>query len=181
MTCWFSNNQFYPLSCNSFPFLSEQIALTVQITDVNDIAPVFNKTMYQASVPKNATIKFIFFTLKATDEDFVSQKSLTYNILDTTAIPFGIHATSGELYVTKRLNYEKQSSYLISCMVFDGKFSSSTKVNITVTNVNDEAPKFDKLAYNLPPFEAGKLPPSPWATVRQFLCFFFFFISIVSI
>uniref|UniRef100_A0A3Q3AMT5 Cadherin domain-containing protein n=1 Tax=Kryptolebias marmoratus TaxID=37003 RepID=A0A3Q3AMT5_KRYMA len=60
------------VSCSDegVPSLSSSVTLTLQISDVNDNAPVFDKSSYEACIVENNTPGLSIFTVKATDADW---------------------------------------------------------------------------------------------------------------
>jgi Cadherin domain len=118
--------------------------MTISVTDVNDLAPVFGRSSYSYSVAENGA-GGVLGTVSATDGDATAAfRNLRYEVEGTDKSFFTINATTGELSVAGGLNYEARTSYSVSVRAWDGGAigsGNSTAVGVTlgVTNV-DELP-----------------------------------------
>uniref|UniRef100_A0A672SAX2 Cadherin domain-containing protein n=1 Tax=Sinocyclocheilus grahami TaxID=75366 RepID=A0A672SAX2_SINGR len=113
------------------PSLSSSVTLSLQISDVNDNAPVFDKSSYEASVQENNTPGLSIFTVRARDADFNQNARVSY-ILDDTSIN-GVPVSS-----LVSVNAVKQR---LTVVVEDnGKPSRSATVNVNVA-VADSFPE----------------------------------------
>ncbi len=91
-------------------------------------------------------------TVSATDP---YNDPLTYTLSGTDASSFTIDATTGQLRTSIRLDYETQSTYMVTVNVTDGTLNDSIAVTINVTNVEPEVlnagePRTVRLFYFLP-------------------------------
>ena len=71
---------------------------------------------------------------------------------------------SGDLTATRRLDRERRSEYSLLVRADDGRQSSDMRLNITVSDVNDHAPRFSRAGYSfdIPEDTApGKAPRPP--------------------
>ncbi len=80
---------------------------------------------------------------------------LTYTLSGTDASSFTIDATTGQLRTNIRLDYETQSTYMVTVNVTDGTLNDSIAVTINVTDVEPEVlnagePRTVRLFYFLP-------------------------------
>ncbi|XP_016417021.1 protocadherin beta-16-like [Sinocyclocheilus rhinocerous] len=66
------------------PSLSSSVTLSLQISDVNDNAPVFDKSSYEASVQENNTPGLSIFTVRARDTDFNQNARVSYILEDSS-------------------------------------------------------------------------------------------------
>ncbi|GFS75615.1 cadherin-99C, partial [Nephila pilipes] len=117
-------------------------AVTVLINDVQDEKPLFEKSVYEASVPENKA-NHVVTQVKARDPDSVS--SVTYVIKDGAEDLFEMDAVTGIIRTLKPLDYEKRSTYslLIGTMENEGPDQRATAtVAISVIDENDVAPVF---------------------------------------
>ncbi|KAL3318183.1 Hmr-1p [Cichlidogyrus casuarinus] len=79
--------------------------------------------------------------LEANDGD--SEGQLTYqldNSLDSSELPFKVE-TSGAVIVARRLDFEKRSKYTLPIRVSDGDYEATTKLEISILDLNDELPR----------------------------------------
>ena len=119
---------------------SDSIAVTIDITDVND-APTFTEgTTAKRFVAENtAAEQNIGAAVAATDED---NDTLDYTLSGADASSFSIVSTSGQLQTNAALDYETNRSYDVIITVSDGSLTDNIDVAIDVTNVNEAAPVF---------------------------------------
>ncbi|MDE0397656.1 MAG: cadherin domain-containing protein [Candidatus Poribacteria bacterium] len=121
--------------------LTDSIAVTITVTDVNEAPVLTDGATATRSVAENtATNTNIGGVFAATDVDRPAN-TLTYSLSGTDAAAFGIVSTSGQLQTKSALNHETKSSYTVTVSVSDGALTDSITVTITVTDVN-EAPVF---------------------------------------
>jgi hypothetical protein len=80
---------------------------------VNDNPPVFDRSIYQQSIPENEKIDTIFLQIHANDRDEGENARISYSIDDSSST-FRINEHTGEIYLLKSLDYEKIRSYSIS-------------------------------------------------------------------
>ncbi|KAL1261571.1 hypothetical protein QQF64_006836, partial [Cirrhinus molitorella] len=66
------------------PSLSSSVTLSLQISDVNDNAPVFDKNSYEASIQENNTPGLSIFTVRARDADFNQNARVSYILEDSS-------------------------------------------------------------------------------------------------
>ncbi|XP_074595870.1 uncharacterized protein LOC141850999 isoform X2 [Brevipalpus obovatus] len=133
----------------------------------------FHKANYNVSVPENVPLGQVLITVSVSGRDENGEPTmstnsmasssnrggqslsttshggvgkLTYQILDDEEGNFDIRP-NGEIIVRKMLDYEKRLWYSFRVMVSDGKQSDVTRVNVTLTNVNDHDPQFSQSHY----------------------------------
>ncbi|XP_066994105.2 protocadherin-like wing polarity protein stan [Anabrus simplex] len=126
----------------------------VNVSDANNFAPVFENAPYSASVFEDAPIGTTVLVISATDGDVGQNAQITYSLgtLDekSTNPEFTINPQTGAIILTKLLDRETVSGYLLTVTARDGgspSLSDTTDVEITVTDVNDNAPVFKKTSY----------------------------------
>uniref|UniRef100_A0A673G7G9 Cadherin domain-containing protein n=1 Tax=Sinocyclocheilus rhinocerous TaxID=307959 RepID=A0A673G7G9_9TELE len=134
------------------PSLSSSVTLSLQISDVNDNAPVFDKSSYEASVQENNTPGLSIFTIRASDADF-NQNTYRLDPNDHFVLKTLSH-TDGTKYVEMvlqtPLDREKQEEYILILTAFDGGTPQKTgtvKINVIVLDANDNAPVFSQSVY----------------------------------
>ncbi|XP_062856682.1 protocadherin Fat 2 [Trichomycterus rosablanca] len=128
--------------------------LIVTIIDENDNAPRFTSPSYQTVVPENAPIGTSILSISAVDPDKDNNGFVTYALANTAPIPFVIDALTGIISTSEELDYElMKRRYHLRIWASDSgsPFSrvSECEAIITMTNVNDNAPVFDKGACNV--------------------------------
>ncbi|XP_023251875.1 protocadherin gamma-A5-like [Seriola lalandi dorsalis] len=66
------------------PSLSSSVTLTLQISDVNDNSPVFERSSYEAYIVENNTPGLSIFTVKARDADWNQNARVSYILEDSS-------------------------------------------------------------------------------------------------
>ena len=125
---------------------SGSVAIEVQVTDVNDNNPKFEREMYNVSVYENVTASSRIIQVKANDSDLGLNGQVQYAFDPDTQEAHGdmfeIRST-GEIYVIGSLDHETQSVHSLTVTARDLGTNSLpviTKVIVTVLDLNDNAP-----------------------------------------
>lgn len=126
------------------------VPLKITLIDSNDNAPVFGQSTYMVFVDEGATRFSTDLVIQAIDADKTSH--VTYSIIaGNDEKLFKIDPESGKLRIAngKGLDVSNGTDNLISLTVLasDGKFTATTAVNITVMDINNNAPIFLKESY----------------------------------
>ncbi|XP_061135271.1 protocadherin gamma-A3-like isoform X31 [Syngnathus typhle] len=136
------------------PQRSGTVSLEIIILDINDNAPVFNQTIYKAKLYENAPKGAYFLTVNATDADNGPNGRVTYSFSKSNteiADFFHINRTTGCISVAKPIDYEKDKTIQFMVEAKDeGGFADSTKVEIEVMDLNDNAPLINVMSFTSP-------------------------------
>ena len=120
-------------------------------SDHNNHAPSFNGTQYNASVSEDAVTGTVVLVVSASDLDSGDEGRVTYHITNTDDGVFSITNDTGNITVNSSLDYEQQTAYNLTVVAQDhgplSQKSSSTHVYVTVLDVNDNSPSFNKPVY----------------------------------
>lgn len=85
-------------------------------------------------------------TITANDVD--SSPALTYRFGNATDPgPFSIDRYGGKVVLRRRLDAETRSEYSLQVIASDGIHEASTDLIVRVTDLNDNAPRFQQSAY----------------------------------
>ncbi|XP_037388733.1 protocadherin Fat 1a isoform X4 [Pygocentrus nattereri] len=151
-----SSHEFYltvEATDGGTPALSDMATVNVNVTDVNDNSPVFGQAVYAAVVSEDAELGKTILTVVADDADGPSNNQVRYSIVDgNQGSPFTIDPLKGEVKVARHLDREKTSGYTLTVMASDGGSplrSSSTTINIDVSDINDNPPVFSQSNYSI--------------------------------
>ncbi|XP_035861945.1 protocadherin gamma-A5-like [Sander lucioperca] len=124
----------------------------ITVLDVNDNPPVFNQSLYTATVTENAPIGTYITTVNASDADSGSNGLVTYtfsNVKGNSGEHFEIDNVSGKITVADTIDFEKDKKYEIRVIAKDqSSLSDATKVVIEVTDMNDNAPVINIMSYS---------------------------------
>ncbi|CAM9832954.1 unnamed protein product [Bubo scandiacus] len=86
--------------------------VTVQVLDVNDNAPIFVSTPFQATVLENVPVGYSVIHVQAIDADSGDNGRLVYTLLETGAgFPFAINNSTGWIVVASELDREAVDFY----------------------------------------------------------------------
>uniref|UniRef100_A0A8C9XBH0 Protocadherin-16 n=1 Tax=Sander lucioperca TaxID=283035 RepID=A0A8C9XBH0_SANLU len=138
------------------PALSSTATVTVLVEDVNDNEPVFQKQLYNVSIPEHSDVGSCFLQVVATDADSADFGTLLYSLSDGFDMQdkhplFQIHPQTGELCVSQDIDRDSgQTVYDILIKAEDpGGLSAQTYVHIEVEDRNDNAPVFNPDEYTM--------------------------------
>lgn len=135
------------------PQINSTGIVVIQVVDVNDNAPMFVSTPFQATVLENVPIGYSVIHIQAIDGDSGENARLEYQLTDTTpGFPFTINNSTGWITVSEELDRETTDFYTFGVVARDNgrpAMSSSASVSITVMDVNDNVPTFTEKTYSL--------------------------------
>uniref|UniRef100_A0A8C1ICH8 Cadherin 18 n=1 Tax=Cyprinus carpio TaxID=7962 RepID=A0A8C1ICH8_CYPCA len=129
----------------------------IKVQDVNDNAPKFPDGPFSASVPEMADIGTSVFQITATDADdptYGNSAKIVYSILQGQPF-FTIDPKTGVIRTAlPNMDRETREMYSVIIQAKDmagsvGGLSGSTTVNISLTDVNDNPPRFPQKNYQL--------------------------------
>ncbi|XP_076861957.1 protocadherin gamma-A5-like isoform X20 [Brachyhypopomus gauderio] len=132
------------------PSLSSSVTLSLQISDVNDNAPVFERSSYEASVMENNNPGVSVFTIKAVDADWNQNARVSYMLEDSSVngVPVSsyvsISADSGVIHALRSFDYEQIKDFQFRVIARDGgspPLSNNVSVKIIIQDQNDNAPQ----------------------------------------
>ncbi|XP_064139430.1 cadherin EGF LAG seven-pass G-type receptor 1 isoform X1 [Loxodonta africana] len=150
------------------PLINSSGLVAVQVLDVNDNAPIFVSSPFQAAVLENVPLGHSVLHIQAVDADAGENARLRYRLVDTAGaggggagpedpapgpdFPFQIHNSTGWITVCAELDREEVEHYSFGVEAVDHGspcMSSSASVSITVLDVNDNDPVFTQPVYEL--------------------------------
>ncbi|CAN9493180.1 unnamed protein product [Ophioblennius macclurei] len=152
--------------------LNDTASVLINVQDFDDLNPYFSHSLYQAAIKENEIGPLTSIhpeAIKAQDGDVGINMTLAYSI--TAVSPehyrgnFNINSSSGVLSVETPMDREMMDSSVISVSIKATQTDNSWKtaeavVLVTVEDVNDNSPTFDRSEYLL------KLPEnSPNGTI----------------
>lgn len=133
--------------------------VNITVLDSNDNAPSFLNNTYNITVQEDQAKGTVIINLSAEDDDIGDNGKVTYELSSRTSSQvkdtFLLNETTGEIKISSPLDYEQETKYQFVVIARDnGRTSLSTQVivNITVLDINDNAPQIN---INLPPGGTG--------------------------
>ncbi|NXC80422.1 CADN protein, partial [Cercotrichas coryphoeus] len=118
------------------------------VSDVNDNAPAFPRSVYEVSVDEDRDVGTPVVTATANDEDEGANAKLRYQITSGNVKGvFDVEPEIGTVFIAQPLDYEQEQHYELRLVASDGKWENHTLIIISVVNKNDEAPVFTQNEY----------------------------------
>ncbi|NWS84100.1 PCDGA protein, partial [Toxostoma redivivum] len=119
--------------------------IRVTVLDANDNAPVFSQAEYTVRVPEDVPVGTVLVTVTATDGDDGLYGEITYafkKITEKSLQTFHLDSDTGAISLLGSLDFEEEDSYELEVQAQDGGgHFDTTKVVVTVTDVNDNVPE----------------------------------------
>ncbi|XP_062044968.1 protocadherin beta-8-like [Lepus europaeus] len=142
------------------PRMTTRHHVAVQVSDVNDNAPVFSQAAYTLLVRENNSPGLLIGSVSASDRDAGANAQLTYSLLPPPPQPqpqpqppqppqpdvaalVSVHADSGQLYALRALDYEALRAFEFGVRAADRgspALSSEARVRVQLLDANDHAP-----------------------------------------
>ncbi|CAD5111751.1 DgyrCDS1030 [Dimorphilus gyrociliatus] len=124
---------------------STTVFVTIIINPINDNDPIFASNM-TISKSEDIPVGEIISTYQASDLDLGADGIITYEISSVTnsgIMHFLINSITGEIKLKKQLDFEQNKDFTISVIATDGGTPPRKTygfINLTVTDINDNAP-----------------------------------------
>lgn len=137
------------------PPLKANCTVFVNLSDTNDNNPVFSKDAYFALIAENVANGTIVVQVSATDIDSGMNGKVHYSLeKGQSQIPFVVDSNTGVVSTAGPIDHEHLSSYLLKVMAIDGGWrETSSNLNISVQDVNDNYPVINPSIYNVSVYE----------------------------
>ncbi|XP_075455294.1 protocadherin gamma-B2-like [Ascaphus truei] len=132
------------------PALSTNKTIELEISDVNDNPPIFEKQSYVAYVPENNLPGGSVCSVHASDYDLDQNAQIIYSILNLTILKFpissffSINSRTGVIYAQQSFDYEQYKEFEIHIMSKDSgspPLSTNVTLKVCIVDKNDNAPK----------------------------------------
>ncbi|CAD5114116.1 DgyrCDS3263 [Dimorphilus gyrociliatus] len=157
------------------PGKSVVIAVTVQVTAVNEGPPVWTSAPYTSPVSESAVVGSAVYQTSSSDPDGNTHPhgKRVYSIQSgNTGGAFSIDPDSGLISVATTLNRETVASYSLGIRITEqaGTNSADTTIAITVTDVNDSTPSCTVVSFNEQVLESVTASPASPHDVIDLSC-----------
>ena len=153
-------------------------SVIVNVGDVNDNDPEFDRSLYVAEVIENNYVGTVVLQVTSVDRDFGRNSLVTYSLENIDRFSYGdtknigslldIEPTTGVIKALVSLDREVSDEIRALVVARDGgqaSRSSSAYLRIAISDVNDERPRFEQESYD---FEALENEPSGTIIGRVF-------------
>ncbi|XP_015275468.1 PREDICTED: protocadherin beta-16-like [Gekko japonicus] len=131
------------------PRLTSRKTINVQISDINDNSPVFEKLSYEMQLWENNIPGLLIGLVQAKDPDTAKNAKMTYSLLpgkvsdQPVSSYVSINTETGNLYAIRSLDYEQVKDFQVTVRAVDSgspPLSSEAMVRVYVMDENDNAP-----------------------------------------
>ncbi|XP_069619759.1 protocadherin gamma-C5-like isoform X17 [Ranitomeya imitator] len=131
------------------PPLYSKTSITFGVSDINDNAPVFTQSTYNAFIKENSDPGTLLCTVAATDLDEGVNSDMVYSIVESQIDGSSvssfvyIHSNDGTIYAQRSFDYEQIQVLQITIKVEDSgspQLSSTVPVFIFILDTNDNPP-----------------------------------------
>ena len=150
--------------------LTSNAVLIIYVIDVNDHRPIFSQESYQASVYENYTVNSTILRVHARDLDSSSAGGIVYSLHEGNENDtFLLNSSSGEIKLARSLDFEETKHYFLVVKATDTfltndtldvigaandsnasiSFFSLANVSLSVMDVNDNPPRFERNFYSV--------------------------------
>ncbi|XP_069619814.1 protocadherin gamma-B1-like isoform X13 [Ranitomeya imitator] len=152
------------------PEKTSKKVIRLDISDVNDNAPVFEKFFYTAFIPENNSPGASIFSVQARDLDTDDNAKITYSIMvkgkkeDPLSSSISMNPVTGVIYAQRSFDYEKSREFIIEIIAKDNgspSLNSSTTLRICIVDQNDNSPV---ILYPSPEVDSSTFEMVPWAS-----------------
>lgn len=107
--------------------------------------------MLEIEVWENAKVGSVLYVAWAHDKDLGNNGTVRYQLHEQPSNTFTIDDQTGEIHLTRELDYEQQREYLLVVSAEDlgtpARLSSTMSLVMKVKDVNDNPPMFDQAEY----------------------------------
>ncbi|KAM8879835.1 protocadherin-23 [Spinachia spinachia] len=137
------------------PPLSSTTTLRVQVVDVNDNSPAV-PPMEPVVIAENLPAGSKVTQVTANDVDLSSTITYSFSHNSSTDFPFAIDRYTGVVTLTQALDHEARKEYTLTVWASDSLHQTTGEVKVEVLDVNDNAPVFSEVSYQV---ELSELVP----------------------
>ncbi|XP_075131398.1 protocadherin gamma-B1-like isoform X11 [Leptodactylus fuscus] len=152
------------------PEMTSRKNIRLDVSDVNDNAPLFEKSGYTAFIPENNSPGASIFHIQARDIDSEDNAKITYSIMsrnnekDLLSSYISMNPVTGIIYAQRSFDYEKHREFIIQIIARDNgspSLNSSTTLRISIVDQNDNSPV---ILYPSPEADSTTFEMVPWTS-----------------
>uniref|UniRef100_A0A8C4HWF8 Neural-cadherin n=1 Tax=Dicentrarchus labrax TaxID=13489 RepID=A0A8C4HWF8_DICLA len=122
--------------------------LTIQILDQNDNSPKFENLRYEYFLREDTLVGTSFLRVAAHDDDFGTNAAITYSMSLEKPEYLRVNPVTGWVYVNQPIS---QRTYITRDIIASdgGNRSTSVELAVTITNVKNQPPQWEKESYSV--------------------------------
>ncbi|XP_060892631.1 neural-cadherin-like [Labrus mixtus] len=122
--------------------------LTIQILDQNDNSPKFENLRYEYFLREDTLVGTSFLRVAAHDDDFGTNAAVTYSMSLEPPEYLRVNPVTGWVYVNQPIS---QRTYITREIIATdgGNRSTAVELSVTITNVKNQPPEWDKESYSV--------------------------------
>ncbi|XP_075712368.1 protocadherin gamma-B5-like isoform X31 [Rhinoderma darwinii] len=152
------------------PEMTSRKVIRLDVSDVNDNAPVFEKLVHTAFIPENNSPGASIFSIQATDMDSEDNAKIKYSIMtksneeDPLSSYISMNPVTGVIYAQRSFDFEKHKEFNIQIIARDNgapSLNSSTTLRICIVDQNDNSPV---ILYPSPEVDSSTFEMVPWTS-----------------
>ncbi|XP_066450096.1 protocadherin gamma-B1-like [Eleutherodactylus coqui] len=151
------------------PEMTSRKVIQLEISDVNDNAPVFDKLGYIAFIQENNLPGVSIFGFQATDLDSEDNSKISYSIKSKSieeplSSYISMNPVTGVIYAQQSFDFEKHKEFNIQIIARDNgspSMNSSATLRISVVDLNDNSPI---ILYPSPVVDGLTFEMVPWTS-----------------
>ena len=134
--------------------LATEASVEISVIDVNDVAPIFGRERYDATVSEDARPGTVVIRMRAIDPDPLDV-TITYEIddsEDSSLFELRRHSSSVEILTNETFDREHREYYHVILVAIDNgdpRHRSTTSLTVRVLDENDSPPEFDSAHYTV--------------------------------
>ena len=135
-----SEHSFRVIATDAAGNASDPYAVTLSVTNLDEVAPTINSGPDAISVDENGTAQVVYTATADDSGDF--SEGVTFSLANDSDSAFSIDSVSGEVTFAGGADYEGKSEYIFSIIATDaaGNVSEPHAVSMQVTNVDEVGP-----------------------------------------
>ncbi|KAM7398079.1 hypothetical protein PAMA_006109 [Pampus argenteus] len=129
----------------------QQARVQITIEDANDNTPVFSKTFYDIAINESLPVGTVVLVVSALDDDKGENGYVTHTISGEQSLPFTIDQDSGEVRITRDLDFESSDdiyTFAVRASDWGSPYRRENEVNVSIRliNINDNQPLFERVS-----------------------------------
>eukprot|EP00794_Sanderia_malayensis_P016063 gene16063-17686_t len=122
--------------------------ININVSDVNDNAPIFSQKVYTTAIYENTTVGTTVIRVFAADRDINENAKIVYWFIPSSAKNvFAVNSNTGDVTLQESLNREIRDLYVIFVKAYDSVFAAYSELTIRILDVNEFAPVFEPQNY----------------------------------